>query len=112
MVVCSTAAFSQHAEIKNDTAYYGKAMFYEGKEVTLGYGSGDNKKFAFVAYGSKLQTWNAGSDYAKRDFVVTEIYKQKNKVFLKMQQKEKGFNPQKVFVDLEGAIDNKEIIVE
>lgn len=97
--------------LENDTISYAGKKFYINQEIKLGYGSGQNKEFIFLFYGSGL----AGVEpleatFAKRTLKVDKVYKQKGKFFFRAKVVELGATMGgKVFADIEGAIDNKEL---
>ena len=50
IVVATSTAFGQSATINNDLSATYKGVNYQyGQELMIGYGSGDNKNFAFIS---------------------------------------------------------------
>lgn len=98
-ILFSSVASAQ--KIENDTLYYNDHKFYEGKEIKLGYGSGPKKEFIFVYISG---TATAEAIYSKTVIKIGKIYKTGGKYFVKG----KG-DKQKFYIDIEGAIDNKEL---
>lgn len=109
-------ANAQHAKIENDTAYYGNSKFAKGDTVHLGYGSDSKKDFVFVLIGSGMTGLTPlQSSWAKKDVQIDKIYKSMGKIFLRgIMLDAKGLRAlggNKIFIDIEGSIDNKELII-
>src|SRR5687767_2606671 len=111
LVALPLLSSAQRPTMTKDTLYYGINKYYEGKQVQLLYGSGDNKNFAFVYYGTGLSGVNQlGSGFSKNTLSVDKIYKAGGKFYIRGKLSEQGVQlGNKVFIDIEGAIDNKEI---
>ena len=106
--------YGQRAKIENDTAYYGAIKYYEGLEVQLLYGSDNKKDFVFVKMGSSMTGFRpVESKWAKYVVKIDKIMKQQGKVIARGVVQDAGslnaIGGNKVFIDIEGAIDNKEI---
>lgn len=121
IVGATSTAFGQTATINNDlSATYKGVNYQSGQELTIGYGSGENKNFAFISVfraekgsNSMPSTTNLKAEDSKKKFIIDDIYKtDAGKVFIKAVPewlKEDGYAVD-LRVDLEGAIDNKELI--
>lgn len=91
---------------ENDTLSYKDQKFYVGQEVKLSYGSTSNKDFAFVYSGSGMSgVTPAPANFAKSTGKIDKVYKQQGKYFFRAKVEGSG----KIFVDIEGAVDNKEL---
>jgi hypothetical protein len=90
------------AILKGDTAYYKGEKYFEGKIINIGYGSASDKTFAFIRFGPV----NAPTIFSKTQGIVKGF---KNVVASKPYLKVK-IDKSNVVVDLEGAIDNKELL--
>jgi len=96
------------ATLVNDTARYLNKTYAVGDTITIAYGSNSNKDFAFVSIGTSLTGityMQAG--WSKSDIIINKVYKANRKIYLR--GKLKGTGPNNVFIDLEGAVDNKEL---
>ncbi len=117
VAIISISAYSQHASISEDTAFYMDHKFVKGDTLTLAYGSGPKKDFIFVSIGSGLSGFDPlPSDWSKSDIYIDKIYKMGKKVYLRgLSVDNKAVNllgSGKIVIDLEGAIDNKELIID
>jgi hypothetical protein len=115
-MLLTTTFFSstaQKASFENDTARYEGRTFVAGDTITLGYGSKSNKDFAFIGIGSAMGgLTDLKSSWSKSEAVIDKIYVQRNKVYLRAKLTDKTVNAlggNKLFIDLEGSIDNKEL---
>jgi hypothetical protein len=104
--ICARA---QHPTLVNDTITYNNTRITVGDTLHLGYGSSSNKDFVFVFYGSGMSGVNpAQAVYAKSDLLVDKVYKTQGIIYARC----KIINPQsgfKMFINIEGAIDNNEL---
>ena|ERR1700675_3860897 len=102
----------QRATLNNDTLYYSNHKFHSGDTLQLGYGSSSDKNFAFIYMGTGIGgVSKVESTWAKSFFVVDKIDKRSGKYFLRGKIIEAKLGPMKLFVDVEGAIDNKELFL-
>lgn len=110
IVLITINSFSQkRATVSNDTLYYGEQKVFVGDTLQIGYGSGSNKVFEFIEVGVGLgSTVKAPSSYSKFSVRVVKIYKQFGKYYFKT----KDYRGNNLIIDVEGAIDNRELIVE
>jgi hypothetical protein len=107
-------SFSQRATLENDTAKYNGHDYYVGKVVNLLYGSVNDKSFGFVYVGSGMGGGSKmQSNWSKYPVRIDKVYKTSGTVYFRgIALNEKGNNAipmNKVFVDITGAVDNKEI---
>lgn len=118
LIICLATAIHCHsqsrAELKSDTAYYQGQKIFNGKKLNLSYGSGQNKDFVFVQFLTIGGGFNhVAAKWSKYELVVTDLLNQKGKILIKGKFTEKGLGlmGQKLIIDVEGAIDNKEILI-
>lgn len=102
--------FAQRPALDKDTLSYIGKRYIVGDTVTLAYGSDPNKKFAFIQIGSALLGLSAlEKGYAKQSLVLDKVYKQGGKFYMRGKLIEGSMPGYKIFIDVEGAIDNKEL---
>lgn len=102
--------YTRSQTLENDTLYYNGSKVFEGQKLTLGYGSSTNKDFAFVFLGAGS---NAGATDSKKEITVDKIYKQNGKYVARaLVVGEKNAFMKKRFIDIVGAIDNKELVFQ
>lgn len=106
----AASATAQHASLNNDTVAYNGKKYCVGDTVHLGYGSAGDKDFAFVQMGGALMGLHKlDRRFSKADVVITKTLTRGGKVFLRGKATEgmpPGYN---VFIEVEGAVDNKEV---
>ena len=109
LLLLSGKAFSQSTFV-NDTLTYNNKNYVVGDTVHLWYGSANNKSFAFAYSGNGMTGISLlPATYSKADVVIDKIIKRSNKYWIKGKNVG-GLNfGMKIFIDLEGAVDNKEI---
>ena len=105
---------AQKATIQNDTARYNGRTFVVNDTITLGYGSKENKDFAFIQIGSGLSGVRyLQAQWAKNYAVIDKIYKGMGQsIIIRAKLVDKTVNllgGNKLFINMEAAIDNKEI---
>jgi len=89
--------------------YSGK-KYCVGDTVHLGYGSGSNKNFVFIQTGSAMLGLSPLEQrYSKADVVINKVYKQMGKYYMRGKQLEGHILGYNVFIEVEGAVDNKEL---
>ena len=109
--------FSQTIKFEQDTISYGAYKVFVDKEVQLFYGSSPKKEFIFVSIGSVLSgVTPLASTWSKRVVKIDKVYKQSGKLYAR------GFlldapglrlvGGNKIFIEVEGAIDNKEVKID
>ena len=110
-LICSSSCLAQRASIDNDTASYNGKRYIVGDTINLAYGSDQGKKFAFVQMGGALLGLKRfQSTYSKGQVKVDKVYKQLGKCYLRGKMIDQPMPPgYKIFIDLEGAVDNKEM---
>lgn len=107
---CLRTANGQKAMISGDTAYYLNKSYYIGDTVQLAYGSKNDKDFSFVLFGGDMQGYKSlKSDHSKNSLLIDKIFTRKGKVTLRAKDLDYNAGINKLFIDLEGAIDNKEL---
>lgn len=111
LLIAGSKVLAQKATISGDTAYYMSKAYYVGDTVQLGYGSGNNKIFAFVEIGSGMGGFKPlASKFSKGTVLIEKVNKSGGKITIKGKYLDAdltGLN--KILIDLEGAIDNKEL---
>jgi len=111
IVVSTSTALAQKATINKDTVTYGHSKFYPKKEIQILYGSTPSKTFAFLALGSGFGviTYLPASD-SKGTVILKKVYSMRGKYYaIGELQNTSGLERKRVTIDIEGAIDNKEI---
>lgn len=108
------SAFSQSIKFEKDTISYGNYKVFVGKEVQLFYGSSPKKDFIFVSIGSALAgVTPLESNWSKRIVKIDKVYKTMGKVYARGIILDapglRALGGNKVFIDIEGAVDNNEL---
>ena len=109
----TTSIFAQKPKFDNDTITYSKSKIFVGDTLHLGYGSSNNKDFAFIYIGSGfvgLQALNRS--FNKQAVLIDKVYETRGKFYARGIMFETDANllgSGKLFIDIEGAIDNKEV---
>jgi hypothetical protein len=107
---------AQSVKISNDTVTYGNSKFYPSKQVQILYGSQSNKGFAFVFVGTGFSTDENNittplfRSLSKGVVTIKRTFKLNGKWYaqgLMNDIAQMATNP--ITIDVEGAIDNKEI---
>ena len=114
-VLFSINSFGQKTRMSNDTIYLDTLKFYKGQTIKLLYGTTDRKEFAFVSMGSGLGgTFPMPSNWSNTRVQIDKIYKASNKYFVraKLLDTVHSMGGMKAFIDVEGAIDFKEVAVD
>ncbi|MBC7588865.1 MAG: hypothetical protein H7178_10970 [Chitinophagaceae bacterium] len=113
MAVMAISANAQHAKVDNDTAKYENRTYALSDTITLGYGSKPDKSFGFISIGSAFTgVTDLDKGWSKFEAVIDKVYTKGKKVYLRAKLVDKTVNAlggNKLFIDLEGAIDNKEL---
>lgn len=109
--------FSQTIKFEQDTISYGEYKVFAGKDVQLGYGSSPKKEFIFISIGSVLTgVTPLQSTWSKRVVKIDKVYKQSGKFYARgILLDAPGLRlvgGNKIFIEVEGAIDNKEIKID
>ena len=105
-----TTVSAQSAKMTNDTLTYGTAKYYTGKTVQIWYGSKPDKNFAFIWKGNILAPTLLTTADSKHNVVINKISKSRGKFYLiGTLQDVTGLEPKRITIDVEGAVDNKEI---
>lgn len=107
-------SFAQHPTFVNDTAKYNGKSYVVGDTITLGYGSKPDKSFAFISMGSLMTGASfLGSNCSKEEAIINRINQSGNKVAFRakfINYPKNPFGGNSLFIDIEGAIDNKELL--
>ena len=110
IVVITASAFGQKATLINDTVTYKNTKLYPAKEVQLQYGSNPDKEFAFVLWGHGWSSMTLGPQHSNVTVIVTEIAQHGGKYYAIGKLKDRaGIRINRIIIDVEGAIDYKEI---
>jgi hypothetical protein len=104
---------AQRATLVNDTARYMERSFAVGDTLLLGYGSKADKGFGFISMGSAMTgVTDLTKNWSKYEAVIEKVYTRGKTIYLRAKIIDKTVNlvgGNKLFIDLEGAIDNKEL---
>ena len=109
--------FSQTIKFEQDTIFYGAYKVFAGKDVQLFYGSSPKKEFIFFSIGSVLSgVTPLQSTWSKRVVKIDKVYKQSGKLYARgILLDAPGLRlvgGNKIFIEVEGAIDNKEVKID
>lgn len=110
-LACAVVFAQETPKLENDTLYYANQKYYVGEEIKLSYGSSSTKAFAFVQIGTALSGLTPlEASRAKSAIKIDKIYKQAGKYYIRGKLIDAGaMMGNKIFIDVEGAVDNKEI---
>ena len=117
IALLALSAFSvkaqKRASLINDTARYNGISYTTGDTLRLEYGSQPDKSFAFISFASSSTgSTDLDKSRAKSKAVIEKIYVQRKTVYINAKLIDKeitaGSNS-KLLIDLEAAVDNKEI---
>lgn len=109
-----SACLSAHAQQvvkENDKLVYNGHEFRVGQIVQLGYGSRQDKGFAYVfgnSYGKPMERMTMPSMYNNYRCTITKLVSFRGKYFVQARPIGRTF---KVQIDVVGAIDNKELVL-
>ena len=117
LLFTAVIGFSQTIKFEQDTIWYGEYKVFVGKEVQLFYGSSPKKEFIFVSIGSALSgVTPLQSVWSKRIVKIDKVYKQSGKFYARgILLDAPGLRlvgGNKIFIEVEGAIDNKEVKID
>ena len=117
LMMFSFCSFGQNERpvLQNDTIYYANNKFYYGKIVRLKKGSKENADFAHVFIGSsKTSKSPLPQIWKNMSVLVEDVYKKSGKYFVKGDlykgNEMVGLAGNKVTIDIEHALDDKEIV--
>lgn len=116
MISLSSIGQNERPVLQNDTIYYGNFKFYYGGLVHLMKGSKENADFAHVFIGSdKTSKSPLSGSWKNMSVLVEDVYKKSGKYFVKGDlykgREMIGLAGNKVIVDVEHALDEKEITI-
>ena len=101
------------ATFKNDTAIYAGHSFTLNDTIHVGYGSKADKGFGFIRMGSTMQGYSdLDKGFARYDAIIDKIQKVGNIIYIRAKAISAALNMlggNKILIDLERAIDNKEL---
>ena len=113
LVFLSHSSYSQKARLEGDTITYNSLKVCVGSEINVFYGSGENKNFAFIFIGSGFSgVTPLSSNFSKSVIKIDKIYKLQGKAYARGKIEDSDINllgNGKVFIDITGAVDMKEI---
>lgn len=114
IILLPFAVCNAQSKIVNDTLVYEGQKYAVGDSVQLWYGSSTNKSFAFVFIGSGMSGVTlAPAGWNKSFVLIDKVYKANGKNYIRCKALDAKFMMgNKIFIDLEGAVDNKEVKVE
>lgn len=105
-----TKVSAQSATLNGDTLTYGTNKYYSGKTIQIWYGSKSNKGFEFITLGNVLNMMELPIRDSKHYVILTRINKIHGKYFIIGKLQDVGaLEPYRISIDIEGAVDNKEI---
>ena len=112
LTLYAVSVSAQHASLEKDTITYNGKKYCIGDTLHLGYGSSGNKNFAFIQMGGALLGLRPlDKRFSKTDVVINKAFNRGGKVFLRGKQAEGSMPPgASVFIEVEGAVDNKEVL--
>jgi len=115
LILIPAFSFGQ-SKVENDTLYYLSYKFAKGDTIQLSYGSNPKKDFAFVFMGSGMSgVTPLETKWAKSFVVADKVYSVQGKSWIRGKVTNSSVNligSNKVFIDIEGAIDFKELKLE
>ena len=113
-VAVGSIASAQSAKFNSDsTVTYLKSNFKIGQEVQLFYGSGADKDFKFIElvnFNNFMHQPKMLASYSKQKFIIDYVYLKDGKCTIRGKAPFTDSEDNFIVVDVEGAIDNKEII--
>jgi hypothetical protein len=114
IIVLSALKANSQSSIVNDTLIYQSLKFTPGDTIQLWYGSGNGKNFAFVYVGSGMTGVTlAQAGWSKSLMKIDKVYVSRGKNFMRGRIINAGaMFGNKLFIDVEGAVDNNEIKAE
>jgi len=118
LLLLSFSAIAQKATYSNNAVTYLGKTYQVGDIVQLGYGSGNNKDFVFVSFGKAIGNYNvpglfkkADVNWSKADVEIVKIYISNGVIWARCNALNRDANVlnKQIFINIEGAVDNKEI---
>jgi len=103
------ASYSQSAaKLESDTLYYAGLKFYKGQVLRTGYGTGVDGKFIFIkAVNKNMDFINAPADLSKTQGIVLNVRMKDGIGSISLTVEKLKFP---LSIDIEGAVDKKELI--
>lgn len=114
-ILTGITSYAQRPVLENGVIQYSKSTFFNGSKITLASGTAEDSTFAFVFLGaSSSGKSHLSANWKNLTVVVEDVYKKGGKFYAKGNlysgKRMIGLAGNKVIVDIERAIDNKEII--
>ncbi len=115
LLFCSFCSFAQRPVLENGIIQYSQSKFFNGSNITLTRGTKEDSAFAFVYIGSASTAKSSlPANWKNLTVHVEDVYKKGGKYYAKGDlyngKRMIGLAGNKVIVDIERAIDNKEIV--
>lgn len=111
LTMFSLAGYSQDApKLVDDTILYSGYKFYKGLVIKTGYGSGENSNFLFIdRFDHKAMGFvKCPAEYKKSAGVIQSVSFVKNVARFTFKS---TVDPLPMLVDIEGAVDKKELLL-
>lgn len=113
LLILPCTTYAQKVKLIGDTLFYKERRWIAGDTVNVAYGSGTDGKFVFLSMGSGVGgTEPLESQFSNSQIKIDKIYKNSSGVFVRGKVLESNVNAlggNKVFIQIEGAVDKKEI---
>ncbi len=119
LLICiSLNVYSQKASLNESSVTYLGKTFKVGDIIQLGYGSRNDKDFAFVSFGKAVGNINlpglskrADVNWSKAEVEIVKLYTANGVIWAKCDplNRDANFLNKQIFINIEGAVDNKEI---
>lgn len=118
LLLLSGEAAAQKATYSNNAATYLGKTYNVGDIILLGYGSGNNKDFAFVNFGKAIGNVNvpgmfkkADVNWSKAEVEIAKVYTTNGVIWARCNPLNRDANllNKQIFINIEGAVDNNEI---
>lgn len=110
MLAGAATSKAQSAKLTGDTLTYNNSKYYAGKVVQIWYGSKPDKNFAFIWKGNILTAATLTTADSKHFVIISKFLKSRGKYHAIGQlQDVSGLEAKRITIDIEGAVDNKEL---
>jgi hypothetical protein len=119
LICCLTESRSQ--TIVKDTIYYNNLKYFPGRQVQIFFGSGENGEFVYAFIGGrsriikdfrKSDLYPLSEHFAKVKILIDRVYSIGDKYYARgalMDHTGKGFDDHYVYIEVKGAVDNREV---
>ncbi len=121
IMLCSIT-LSKSQTIENDTITYKNLKYFPGRVIQIFFGSGQNGEFVYAFVGGrsriikdfrKSDLYPLSEHFANTKIMVDKVYTIGNTFFARGalidRSTGKGFDDHYVYIDVKGAVDNREI---